>query len=62
MRYRHLLTHLIIVAAFFSGHYLHAAESELPGKVMEETLSLGGMDRTYLAYIPSGSSQPRPSS
>lgn len=54
MRYRHLLTHIIVVAAFFSGHYLHAAESELPGKVMEETLSLGGMDRTYLAYIPSG--------
>ena len=54
MHYRHLLIHIIIVAAFFSGHYLHAAEPELPGKVMEETLSMGGMDRTYLAYIPSG--------
>ena len=54
MRYCHLLTHIIVVAAFFSGHYLHAAEPDLPGKVLEETISLGGMDRTYLAYIPSG--------
>ena len=54
MQYHHLFTHLIIVAVFFPGHYLHAAESVLPGKVVEETLSLGGMDRTYLAYIPSG--------
>lgn len=52
MHYRHLFTHLIIVAAFFTGNYLHAAEPELPGKVIEETLSMGGMDRTYLAYIP----------
>ncbi len=54
MRYTHLLTRLIIVAAVFTGQVLHAAESELQGKVMDETLSLGGMDRTYLAYIPSG--------
>jgi poly(3-hydroxybutyrate) depolymerase len=45
---------IILLASLLSSTCLYAAEPALPGKVLEETLSLGGMERTYTAYIPSG--------
>jgi len=54
MRSWNIIVGMIALSIMFMCQQPFAAEPALPGKVLEETISQGGMERTYTAYIPSG--------
>ena len=54
MNIRPFFTFIVFFSAIIPTPLLYAAEPDMPGKITQETISHGGMERTFLAYIPTG--------
>ena len=54
MSTRPYITFLISLATVMITTLISTADTGMPGKVVEETISHNGMDRSFLAYIPYG--------